>query len=111
MTRLKKAIMLLAQNEDLKAIGEKAGIDFNEIKLSEFEMGYKVELEHGTKDTETNVTEDDPELTAKIAWAHLKELPNYYTLLAEMEEKGKKQKADTKDVENVEEDVPELPEY
>jgi len=42
----------------------------------------------GTVDPATNVTNDDPVMTAKIALAHLNELPNYYTLLDEMEEKG-----------------------
>jgi len=55
---------------------------------SEFYMGINVELEHGTIDPATNVTNDDSTMTAKIALAHLNELPNYYTLLEEMEEKG-----------------------
>jgi hypothetical protein len=36
-------------------------------------------------DPETNVTGDDELVTGKIAWAHLKELPDYYTRLAVME--------------------------
>ena len=55
---------------------------------NEFYMGINVELEHGTVDPATNVTNDDPTITAKIALAHLNELPNYYTLLEEMEEEG-----------------------
>ncbi len=55
---------------------------------NEFYMGINVELEHGTIDPATNVTNDDPTMTAKIALAHLNELPSYYTLLEEMEEKG-----------------------
>ncbi len=55
---------------------------------NEFYMGINVELEHGTVDPATNVSNDDPVMTAKIALAHLNELPNYYTLLEEMEEKG-----------------------
>ncbi len=54
----------------------------------EFYMGINIELEHGTVDPATNVTDDDPVVTAKIALAHLNELPNYYTLLEEMEKKG-----------------------
>jgi hypothetical protein len=45
----------------------------------------QVELEHGQRDPETNVTGDDPILTGKIALAHLRELPDYYTRLAAME--------------------------
>ena len=109
MNKLKKAIRLLAQQDDAITIGERIGIDFSEVDPEEFKMGYAVELEHGTQDPETNITEDDPELTAKITWAHLKELPNYYTLLAEMEEKGKKSKPSVE--EKPEEEFPELPEY
>jgi hypothetical protein len=45
----------------------------------------EVEFEHGRHDPQTNVTNDDPVLTAKIALAHLKELPDYYTRLKRME--------------------------
>jgi hypothetical protein len=44
-----------------------------------------VELEHGTQDPDTNVTDDDVLITAKIARAHLNEFPDYYTRLAAME--------------------------
>ena len=48
-------------------------------------MGMEVELEHGLHDPETNVTGDDPVTTGKIALAHLKEFPDYYTRLKKME--------------------------
>lgn len=48
-------------------------------------MGLAVELEHGSHDPETNVINDDPKLAGKIAWAHLKEIKDYYTRLAKME--------------------------
>ena len=48
-------------------------------------MGMDVELEHGTHDLDTNVTDDNVEVTAKIARAHLKEFPDYYTRLEKME--------------------------
>ena len=50
-----------------------------------------VELEHGARDPETNVTGDDLLLTGKIAWAHLKEIPDYYTRLLAMEEEAERQ--------------------
>ena len=53
--------------------------------LEQFRMGMEVELEHGRRDPETDVTHDDPVLTGKIALAHLREMPDYYTRLAEME--------------------------
>jgi len=73
--------------EDARRIGEEIGIDWatTPFELEEFRMGLAVELEHGAHDPETNVTNDDPILTGKIAWAHLKELPDYYTRLAVME--------------------------
>jgi hypothetical protein len=53
--------------------------------LEQFRMGLEVELEHGRRDPGTDVTHDDPILTGKIALAHLREMPDYYTRLAEME--------------------------
>ena len=48
-------------------------------------MGSLEELEHGTRDPETNVTDDDLSQTGKIALAHLKEFPDYYSQLAALE--------------------------
>jgi hypothetical protein len=48
-----------------------------------------VELEHGLHDALTNVSDDDPHFTAKIALAHLNELPDYYTRLEQMEVEAK----------------------
>lgn len=72
------------ENEAL-TIGQQAGIDFNKIDVEQFRMGLSIELEHGAQDPETNVTNDDIGITAKIAWAHLKEIPDYYTRLQKME--------------------------
>lgn len=71
--------------QEAKKLGEKIGVDFAKISLEQFRMGLRVELEHGSQSVETNVTDDDPAMTAKIAWAHLKELPDYYTRLEAME--------------------------
>ena len=71
--------------EEAMVLGHDDGVDFDKIDAEEFRLGLAVELEHGTHDPETNVTEDDLAVTAKIAWAHLKELPDYYTRLAKME--------------------------
>jgi hypothetical protein len=54
-------------------------IDWSQIDLEQFRRGLEVELEHGAIDSETNVTGDDLALTGKIAWAHLKEIRDYYT--------------------------------
>lgn len=71
--------------EEAREIGEKVGIDFTQYDLDQFRMGLRVELEHGMDDPETNVTNGDLVMTAKIAWAHLKEISDYYTRLNKME--------------------------
>ena len=72
-------------NAEARAIGAQLGIDWTAVDLEQFRRGLEVELEHGARDPETNVTNDDPYLTAKIAWAHLREIPDYYTRLDAME--------------------------
>ena len=62
---------------------------WDKFDLEQFRAGFGVELEHGTVDQRTNVTDDDPLVTGKIALAHLTEFPDYYTRLAKMEEKAK----------------------
>jgi hypothetical protein len=67
------------------ALGTQLKIDWSQINLEQFRRGLEVELEHGAIDPETNVTGDDLALTGKIAWAHLKEIRDYYTRLDRME--------------------------
>ena len=74
---------------DAKKIGNTLKIDWKEVSLEQFTKGLNVELEHGTKDKKTNVTDNDGKLTGEIAWAHLKEFPDYYTRLAKMEKDAK----------------------
>lgn len=71
--------------EEAKKIGDSIGVDWNKCDLEQFRMGLAVELEHGARDAETNVTNDDEIMTGKIALAHLKEIPDYYTRLDKME--------------------------
>jgi len=70
---------------DALHIGSLLGIDWRHVDLDEFIAGLNVELEHGRRDPATNVTDDDPLATGKIALAHLKELPDYYSRLAKVE--------------------------
>ncbi len=74
--------------EQAKEIGEQLGIKWDKYDVEQFRMGMDVELEHGTVDANTNVTDDDPVMTGKIALAHLNELSDYYTRLDKMEEEG-----------------------
>jgi len=76
--------------EEAKRIGKKLGITWNEFNVEQFRMGLDVELEHGRHDPHTNVSEDDPIITGKIALAHLKEFPDYYTRLEKMEKEAEK---------------------
>ena len=71
--------------EEATSIGDTVGVDWDRIPVEEFRMGLAVELEHGTHDSETNVTDDDLVATGKIALAHLREFPDYYTRLDRME--------------------------
>lgn len=47
--------------------------------------GMNIEMEHGLIDPETNVTNNDLEITSKIAMAHIKENPKYYDYLNKLE--------------------------
>ncbi|MHB1417508.1 MAG: DUF5661 family protein [Chloroflexota bacterium] len=78
--------------EEAAQIGERIGIDWSksQFDVEQFRMGLGVELEHGRRDPETNVTDDDPVLTGKIAHAHLKEFPDYYSRLEAMEEEAER---------------------
>jgi hypothetical protein len=73
--------------DEAAAVAAQLGIDFATapFTLEEYRAGLDVELEHGRRDPDTNVTGDDPIATGKIALAHLREMPDYYTRLAKME--------------------------
>ena len=73
-----------------KEIGEALGIDWSKYDVEQFRMGMDVELEHGTENSVTNVTNDDPLMTGKIALAHLNEFPDYYSRLLELEKEAEK---------------------
>ena len=74
-------------SDEALAVATELGIDFEALRfdLEQFRMGMDVELEHGPRDPETNVSGNDPIVTGKIALAHLKEFPDYYTRLAVLE--------------------------
>lgn len=76
--------------EEAREIGETLGIDWARCPfgVEQFLMGLGVELEHGRRDPETDVTHDDPIATGRMALAHLNEFPDYYTRLARMEKEA-----------------------
>ena len=78
-------------NEEAKEIGEQLGIKWDKFSIEEFRKGMDIELEHGTVNPNTNVTDDDPLTTGKITLIHLNEIKDYNTRLIEMEEEAEKE--------------------
>jgi Protein of unknown function (DUF5661) len=78
--------------QEARQIGEQVGIDWDAapFDVEQFRRGLDVELEHGLHDPSTNVTDDDPVITGKIALAHLNEFADYYARLEQMEEEAKR---------------------
>jgi hypothetical protein len=79
--------------DDARQVGAEIGIDWDSapFDLEQFRKGMEVELEHGRHDPATNVTDDDPVVTGKIALAHLNPFPDYYTRFERMEEQAKRE--------------------
>ena len=80
-------------DDEARRAGELVGIDWSTapFEVDQFRRGMNVELEHGLHDPQTNVTDDDPVFTAKIALAHLNEFPDYYTRLERMEREAEQE--------------------
>jgi chromosome condensin MukBEF MukE localization factor len=76
--------------EEARRVGDAIGVDWGRFEVEQFRSGMDVELEHGSRDPQTDVTHDDPILTGKIALAHMKEFPDYYERLDRMEEDAKR---------------------
>src|SRR6266511_3831962 len=78
--------------EEARLLGAMLGVRWEEspFAVEQLRRGLDVELEHGRHARDTNVTDDDPLLTTKIALAHLRELPDYYTRLAHMESEAER---------------------
>jgi len=73
--------------DEVERVAKVLGVQ-REVDLEQLRRGMAVELEHGRRDPLTDVTDDDPLVTAKIALAHLREIPDYYDRLARMEAEG-----------------------
>ncbi|MFH1590924.1 MAG: DUF5661 family protein [archaeon] len=74
--------------DEAKEVGDNLGIRWEKFNVEQFRKGMNVELEHGTRNSETNVSNDDPIITGKIALAHLNEFPDYYNRLEKMEKEA-----------------------
>lgn len=68
---------MISENEAIN-IARILGVKFDKFPLEDFITGINVELEHGLINPKTNITNDNLIMTAKIALAHLNEIPNYY---------------------------------
>ena len=75
----------LVQTENRRCLVKEAAkilkivnVEKMKIPLEDFRMGLAVELEHGTRFKDANVTNNHPILTGKIVLAHLKETMDYY---------------------------------
>ena len=75
-------------SKEAEKIAKKLGIKWDKYNIEQFRMGLDVELEHGKVNKKTNVTNDNPLLTGKIALAHLNEFPDYYTRLYKLEKQA-----------------------
>ncbi len=73
---------------EAKIILNLVNIEKMPIDLKEFAAGLDVELEHGTRFKDANVTNNHPVVTGKIVLAHMKESLDYYKLLEVAELEG-----------------------
>jgi hypothetical protein len=74
--------------KEAKAILKQVNKERMKIDLEEFRKGMEVELEHGIRFKDANVTNNHPILTGMIVIAHLKESLDYYKLLEVAELEG-----------------------
>jgi len=74
--------------EEATVILAEVNIEGMSIDLDDFCKGLEVELEHGIRFKDANVTNNHPILTGKIVLAHLKESLDYYKLLEVAELEG-----------------------
>ena len=76
--------------DETKRIGDQLGIKWDKFDVEQFKIGMNIELEHGLVNPQTNVSNDNPLTTGKIALAHLNEFPDYYTRLERLEKEAEK---------------------
>ena len=76
-------------SKEIANLVKKLNININDYPIKYLKKGIKIELEHGKKYHQTNITNDNLEITLKIVLAHIIEFPDYYTRLEEMEQKAK----------------------
>lgn len=77
-------------SDEARRVGDIIGVNWKTFDLEQFRRGMDVELEHGARDPQTNVTGDDLVITGRIALAHMKEFPDYYERLDRMEKEAER---------------------
>jgi len=75
-------------SNEAKTILSEINVEEMKVDIDEFRRGLEVELEHGLRFKDANVTNNHPILTGKIVLAHLKESSYYYKLLEVAELEG-----------------------
>jgi len=83
-SKLNEATVTQKEASEILRVVNTEGMD---IPIDDFKQGLEVELEHGIRYDDANVTNNHPILTGKIVLAHLKETMDYYARLdiAELE--------------------------
>jgi hypothetical protein len=84
-TKLKE---IKIQHKEAKIILKEVNTEGMKIIVEDFCAGLEVELEHGIRFKDANVTNNHPVLTGKIVLAHLKESLDYYKRLEVAELEG-----------------------
>jgi hypothetical protein len=84
-TKLKEAKV---QPKEAKTLLELVNTEKMAIDPEQFRIGLEVELEHGIRFKDANVTNNHPVITGMIVLAHMKESLEYYKLLEVAELEG-----------------------
>lgn len=74
-SKRKKAVVSAKEAAQILKI---VNVEKMKIPAEDFRIGLEVELEHGTRFKDANITNNHPLLTGKIVLAHLKETMDYY---------------------------------
>jgi len=75
---------------EVEKMAKKLNVNLDNVSVDTLMVGVKIELEHGTENKLTNITNDNLEKTMKIALAHICEFPDYYDRLVKFEIKAEK---------------------
>lgn len=81
----------MISEKQARKLAKELKLDLRKVPIQEWIYALHVEEEHGSmfeSMAQTNVTHDNPHLTAMIALAHLIEYPDYYKRLRKMEQQA-----------------------